>query len=279
MGCLLPLSMGQVLPSRRSVMRHFVVAPVAAAIHGQETPMRRSPFPAVPPLVLLLLARFPAPASAHRDDYIDETFVYMTLARNEFELELWGEGRSSEDRASSYWYTSAFEYGITSRWTIDGAGQWTQDRDPLRFGRLRLETRCRFSEEGRLPVDLAASAEYEREHPGSTGDYEQTLTPRIVVSRDLMRRFNTTLNLDFPIALPDGDHVSFAWALGARYPDEGFARYGVELKQHASEHQAVAFPQIWFALPREMTLKFGVGIGLTPQTDPVVARAVFEAEF
>ena len=128
-------------------------------------------------------------------------------------------------------------------------------------------------------MDLAASAEYERERSASTGDYEQTLTPRIVVSRDVVTRFNTTINLDFPITLPGGNDLSFAWALGARYPDEGFARYGVELKQHASEHQAVAFPQIWFALPREMTLKLGVGIGLNPQTDPVVGRAVFEAEF
>lgn len=241
--------------------------------------MRHSPFRIVPPLVFLLLARIPTPASAHRDDYIDETFVYMTLARNEFELELWGEGRGGKGRQPSDWFTGASEYGITSRWTIDGAAQWTRDRDPLRFGRLRLETRYRFSEEGRLPVDLAASAEYERERPGPTGDYEQTLTPRIVVSRDLLQRFNTTLNLDFPIALPGGNDASFAWSLGARYPDEGFARYGVELKQHAAAHQGVAFPQVWFAFPHEMTLKLGVGIGLTPHTDPVVGRVVFEAEF
>jgi hypothetical protein len=241
--------------------------------------MPRSPFLAVSPIVFLLLVGLSAPAFAHRDDYIDETFVYMTLARNEVELELWGEGRRRENRESSYWYTSASEYGITSRWTIDGAAQWTQDHDPLRLGRLRLETRYRFSEEGRLPVDLAASAEYERERLGSAGDYEQTLTPRIVVSRDLLPRFNTTLNLDFPIALPGGNDVTFAWALGARYPDEGFARYGVELNQHSSAHQAVVFPQVWFAFQHEMTLKLGVGIGLTPQTDPVVGRAVFEAEF
>jgi len=241
--------------------------------------MRRSLFAAVGPLALLLLAGLPAPATAHRDDYIDETFVYMTLARREFEIELWGEGRGGKGRQTSQWYTGAFEYGITSRWTIDGAGQWTQDRDPLRFGRLRLETRYRFSDEGRLPVDLAASAEYERERAGSAGDYEQTVTPRIVMSRDLVARFNTTINLDFPIALSGGSEVTFAWALGARYPDEGFVRYGVELKQRASEHQAMVFPQLWFALPREMTVKLGVGIGLTPQTDPIVARAVFEGEF
>jgi hypothetical protein len=241
--------------------------------------MRHSSLRVVLTLVLLLLIRFPAPAFAHRDDYIDETFVYMTLARSEFELELWSETRGGTGRPPSNWYTSAFEYGMTSRWTIDGAGQWIQDQDPLRFGRLRLETRYRFSEEGKLPVDLAASTEYEREVSGSTGDYEETLTPRIVASRDLLKRFNTTLNIDFPIALQDGNELSFAWALGARYPDEGFARYGVELKQHASAHQAVVFPQLWLALPHEMTVKLGVGVGLTPQTDPVMGRAVFEMEF
>ena len=241
--------------------------------------MHRSTFLVAPALVLVLLACLPAPASAHRDDYIDETFVYMTLARSEFELELWGDGRGGEGRRPSDWYTSALEFGITSRWTIDGAGQWTQDIDPLRFGRLRLETRYRFSEEGRLPVDLAASAEYERERPRPPGDYDQTLTPRIVISRDLLSRFNTTLNLAFPITLSGGNNVSFAWALAARYPDEGLVRYGIELKQRAAEHLAVATPQVWFALPRGITLKFGVGMGLTPQTDPVVGRAVFEAEF
>ncbi len=241
--------------------------------------MRRLLFLAVPPLALLLVVGLPAPASAHRDDYIDETFVYMTLTRREFEVELWGEGHGGRGRRPSQWYTGAFEYGIRSRWTIDGAGQWTQDRDPLRFGRLRLETRYRFSEEGRWPVDLAASAEYERERSGSTADYEQTLTPRIVISRDLMTRFNTTINLDFPITVTGGTDLSFAWALGTRYPDEGLVRYGVEFKQRASENQTMVFPQLWFALPREMTVKLGLGIGLTPQTEPVVGRAVFEAEF
>src|SRR6058998_757364 len=90
------------------------------------------------PLVLLVAVGLAGPASAHRDDYIDETFVYMTLARNEFEIELWGESRGGQGRLPSQWYTGAFEYGIRSRWTVDGAGQWTQDEDPLRFGRLRL---------------------------------------------------------------------------------------------------------------------------------------------
>src|SRR5204863_8451698 len=143
--------------------------------------------------VLFLRARIPAKAWAHRDDYIDETFVYTTLARSEFELEIWGESRGGEGRSTSRWFTGACEYGITSRWTNDGAGQWVRDHDPLHFGRLRLETRFRFSEEGRLPVDLAASAEYERERQALTADYEETLTPRIVVSRDLLTRFNTTL--------------------------------------------------------------------------------------
>ena len=49
----------------------------------------------------------------------------------------------------------AFEYGITSGWTIDGAAQWVRDPSGLGFARFRAETRYRFSEEGQAPLDLA----------------------------------------------------------------------------------------------------------------------------
>ena len=241
--------------------------------------MLRPSLPSVAIAGLFLLAVLAAPARAHRDDYIDETFVYMTLDRHEFEIELWGESRGGEGRAPTEWYTGAFEYGLTRRWTVDGAAQWTQHEDPAFLGRLRAESRYRFAEEGRGPLDLAASAEYEQERASPSSEYEQTLTPRVVVSRDLSPHFNTTVNLDFPITLTGGTDVAFAWALAARYPDEGFARYGVELKQNATERQAVVFPQVWFALPHEMTVKLGAGIGLTDETDPITGRLVFEAEF
>jgi len=220
------------------------------------------------------------PALAHRDDYIDETFVYQTLGGHEFELELWAETREAPDHQTHGWYTAAFEFGVTPRWTLDGATQ-AVSRDPgLDFGRLRFETRYRFAEEGVWPVDLAISAEYEHEtHSATGGETEDVLTPRLVLSRDLQPELNTTLNLDFPIRLSGETDATFAYALGVRYPAEGFLRGGVELKQQPSEHTATVFPQLWFALPHELTIKIGTGIGLTDETDRFVGRAVFEVEF
>jgi hypothetical protein len=226
-------------------------------------------------IVLLI----PSAAQAHRDDYLDETFVYVTLGRHEFEIEGWAEARRDADHQTTRWYTGAFEYGISSHWMADGAAQMLDGGEGLQFGRLRLETRARFAEEGRWPVDVAASTEYEHETWASTGvASEDVLTPRLVLSRDISRDLNTTLNLDFPVRLSGEREVTFAYALGVRYPADTAVRVGTELKGDPSERTATVFPQIWFALPKELTLKFGTGIGLTSRTDRWVARVVAEIE-
>jgi hypothetical protein len=221
----------------------------------------------------------PGIAVAHRDDYIDETFVYTTLGAGESELELWGEVRDTANHHTQGWYTTAMEQGITSRWTLDAAAQWVREGGDVKFGRLRAETRYRFADEGQWPLDLGVSAEYELETNVATGGQtDHTLTPRLIVSKDLTPRLNTTLNFDFPIALAEG-RASFSYAVGLRYPAEGFLRVGTEFKNQPSSHTATLFPQVWFALPREVTFKIGAGIGLTDRTDRFVARAAFEAEF
>ena len=220
------------------------------------------------------------PASAHRDDYIDETFVYQTLGAHEREVEGWAEVHAGHGQLPRFWYTGAFEYGITARWTVDAAGQWVHDRDGTAFGRLRSETRYRFAEEGRHFLDLAASLEYESETRRATeGAAERVLTPRLVISRDVSPALNTTLNLDFPVRLSPGGGIEFRYAVGARYPAEGFLRVGAEFKQAPGERSAVLFPQIWFALPEEITFKLGTGIGLASEDDPFIGRAVLEGEF
>ena len=219
-------------------------------------------------------------AWAHRDDYIDETFVYKTLGAREREIEAWAEIHAGHDRHPRRWYTGAFEYGLTRRWTVDGAAQWVHDAAGLGFGRFRSETRYRFSEEGKGPVDLAVSLEYEAESQRATqGEAEHELTPRLVLSRDLVPAFNTTLNLDFPVSLSGEGDVQFRYAVGVRYPAEGFVRAGVEFKQGPAEHSSILFPQIWFAFPGEVTLKVGTGIGLGSSDDPFNGRVVLESEF
>ncbi len=232
-------------------------------------------------LLSIAITVLPAPpASAHRDDYIDETFVYQTLGAHEREVEGWAEVHAGRDQLPRFEYTGAFEYGITSHWTLDAAGQWVHDREGIAFGRLRSETRYRFSEEGWHFVDVAASLEYESETRRATeGPAERVLTPRLVISRDLSSALNTTLNLDFPVTLSPGGGTEFRYAVGARYPAEGFLRVGAEFKQAPGERSAVLFPQVWFALPKEITFKLGTGIGLASEDDPFIGRAVLEGEF
>ena len=228
-------------------------------------------------LIAATLLLCPAVASAHRDDYIDETFVYMTLGRHEFEIEAWGEARRGLDHATVDWYTGAFEYGLTSRWMVDGAAQALHDEGATSFGRLRLESRVRFADEGRWPVDVAASAEYEHETSAATGrETEDVITPRLVLSRDVFRDLNTTVNLDLPIAV--GGEVEFAYALGMRYPAETTVRVGAEWKGTPAEKTSMIFPQVWLALPHEITFKVGSGIGLTSSTDEWVVRGALEIE-
>jgi len=229
--------------------------------------------------VVLILLLLPSVTFAHRDDYLDETFVYLTLGRHEFEIEGWAEARRGADHRTVGWYTGAFEYGLSSHWMADAAAQILHRGDGFQFGRLRVETRARFAEEGKWPLGVAASTEYEHETRASTGvESEDVLTPRLVLSRDLSRELNTTLNLDFPIRLSGEREMTFAYALGVRYPAETVVRVGTELKGDPSEHTATVFPQAWFALPKRLTLKFGTGIGLTSRTDRWVARAVAEIE-
>ncbi len=229
--------------------------------------------------LLLLSIGIPGIAEAHRDDYIDETFVYMTLERGAREVELWGEVRRSQTHETERWYTGAFEFGVSSRWTLDGAYQLLHRNSDIRFGRVRTETRYRFADEGEWPLDLAVSAEYELETSAATGGGpEHTLTPRLVLSKDLTSKLNTTVNLDAPVSLSEGG-VSFAYAVGLRYPAEALLRVGTEIKGQPSQHTAMAFPQVWVALGSETTVKLGTGIGLTDRTDRFIVRGVFETEF
>src|SRR5215831_15096660 len=95
--------------------------------------------------------------SAHRDDYINETFVFQTLEAHEFEPEIWLDAGTQGPEGSFWRYAAAFEYGVSHHFMVDGFAGWT---DPSHaspsFERGRAEARLRFGEEGDRPVDVAA---------------------------------------------------------------------------------------------------------------------------
>jgi hypothetical protein len=160
------------------------------------------------------------------------------------------------------------------------------------FSRFRAEGRMRSGEEGDRPVDVAVSFEVENERgpeesaglqpAASEPERAWRLTPRLVVSRDVGRQFNATLNLDFTREIRA--HISDRWspgfAVGLRFPREAVLRYGLEWRRDFAERtRSVLFPQVWIALPHEATLKFGEGLGGGAAASERTFRVVFEIEF
>lgn len=217
--------------------------------------------------------------SAHRDDYINETFVYLTLPQRAFEIEYWLDFHESRPGGESSFLNSlAFEYGITSHWMVDGIGtlKTTVDGDSS-FGRTRLETRYRFAEEGAWPIDLATSLEYELENEEGR---EHFISPRLVLSKDLIPKLNTTLNLFTRLRVADDFKAQAGYSLAVRYPAEAFLRYGIEIQGlHPNPNELLIIPQIWFAFPRDITWKLGSGVSPIGTADRFFVRSVFEIEF
>jgi len=95
--------------------------------------------------VRLLLVSFfvllaATPLFAHREDYIGETLVFLTLERHSLEPEVF------VDTAHGFrLYNAALEYGITDRSMVDGRVSWGRDRE---LDSARVEGRHRFGDEG-----------------------------------------------------------------------------------------------------------------------------------
>lgn len=240
-------------------------------------------------IVLMGVGMSVGPAYAHRDDYINETFVFETLGAGEFEPEVWYDHLPAQEGSGPVErYAAAFEYGITPRFMVDAFAGWL---DPsggdASFSRFRAEARTRFGEEGDRAVDVAASfeVEYERgpeELSAPRAERAWLLTPRLVLSRDFGRQLNATLNLDLTTELRShaADRFAPGYAIGLRLPREALFRYGLEWRQDFSERtRSVLFPQIWLSLPHDATFKLGVGFGGGAAASERAFRAVFEIEF
>src|SRR5436190_7054221 len=73
-------------------------------------------------LLMVLLASAPS-AFAHKEDYIDETLVYLTLGAQEFEPEYWFDyGRLRDEHRDFTRHNLSAEYGITDHWMVEGRG-------------------------------------------------------------------------------------------------------------------------------------------------------------
>lgn len=224
---------------------------------------------------LLLIATPCAPLLAHRDDYLDETFVFRTLDKGATEIEPALEFDTPRDGPDFWRYRLGVEHGITDHFMIDGFAALDKGGGGRGLGLWRVEARYRFGEENPHGISPAMSLEYEDDRV----EGDRRLTPRLVLNRDFAS-FNITLNLfrEFRLAGPEGS--AWGYALGLRYGDEDERiRYGVELQNtFGRETRAVIIPQVFLKLREGADMKIGYAQGLTRASDSFV-RVMFELEF
>lgn len=224
----------------------------------------------------VLLALVSMSAFAHREDYTGSTLVFLTLQKGELEPEyLLDVARTTRgDREQFLRHTLALEYGITEHWMIDGRIT-SADDDASRFGGAHIESRYRFGEEGARPVDVAVSAEvgFERGENGEKDDLE--LEPRLVLSKDV-GRFNATAN--FVEVISSEKPSDFVVNSGVRFDATELFRFGSELSFDQRSRSSSVLPQVWLALPHELTFKLGVSEPIH-RGDERFVRLVVEKEF
>ena len=224
---------------------------------------------------------FAPEARAHREDYINETFVYRTLDKGEVELEFFSDIRGPGHRwVGGPRWIPGFEWGVTERFMVDAALTFQGGTGRNALQRVRTELRYRFSEEGRHFVDRAVSLEYEWEREDGTSEILQELTPRLVLNRDFREKLNLTLNLEARLRLKGSPAFAPGYRVGVRYPDVGRFRYGAELQEvFAGRPEMLVVPQLWFSPRKGVNLRVGYAKRLTNAGPNDYVRLGIEAEF
>lgn len=229
-------------------------------------------------LAALASALWLAPAAlvAHKDDYLGNTFVFVTLARRELELEYWVDLRWGPTVGL---HTLGAEYGLTDHLMGDVSARWFQSSGgPFAFDEGFLELRYRFGEENEHVVDVAASLEYQVKRSPSEGVTHRIVEPRLVLSRDLAG-WNVTVNLFYSYVADRPECSAFEAAAGVRAPNFGRWSAGVELQlERALENATLVIPQLWYRFSEKAYLKAGVGKNFAGEKDSF-ARLAIEIEF
>jgi hypothetical protein len=242
---------------------------------------------------LLVAAALPvtvAAATAHADR---RTFTlvneYLTQTVGETELELYSDQARSafDDPATKRFELSlAIEHGITDRWDVSLYHAFAEATDdPLHFAELGVRSRYRFSDRGRLPVDLQLSADASKAF--GVGAYAGEL--RLVLARDVVDRLGVVVNGIGEARLGpavDDPELFAGWAAGAsfevltelRIGAETRGRYALEVEDGEEPLAVTAGPVISWAPASRLWATVGAGFAVTDNVDELTIRVMVGAK-
>jgi hypothetical protein len=216
-------------------------------------------------------------AHGHDEDYIDETLVFQTIEKGAIESAYWFDyGHRGDSNTYFQRHNLTLEYGITDRLMVDGRVTLDHpENQNTNFDFGRFETRFRLGDEGDWPIDVALSAEA---NVGRLENrrYQYGVEPRLILSKGFSK-LNLTINVAEELWVNRGA-PSVQLASGARYDLTQLFRFGSELKYEVHERSGSVIPQVWFALPHNITFKVGFSAAFDRNRENFV-RFVIEAEF
>jgi len=229
-------------------------------------------------------------AFAHLRDYLVSQ-QYYTAKKGEFEIELYSdlnlvEADNSGRNTSKH--QIEFEYGLTDHWqwayyevyTWDRSSDWERDE-------FKIETKYRFAESGRLPVDIALYAEY-KNPDGSRHTRSDELELKLILAKHF-GPWHFIANGITERKLNAGDHWEVAYTLGGSRLLNPRTRLGVELKHtlgdidefgvHQKGHALQVIPGLYYSPSSNTRVLIGPAIGLTRAADDLQLKSIFEVEF
>ena len=217
-----------------------------------------------------------APVFAHRADYLGNTLVFETLPAGELESELFLDAGWRGPRGAFTRQTLGFEYGISSRWMVDGRMSFSDAR-PGGYGPSQgfLEVRTRLGEEGQWWFDPG----FVLEGFWGRGDDDDTwgLAPTLILSRDF-GWLHATLNFEVEIPLAGEGEPDFVAALGLHHKLGHGWTVGVEWSHEVREESGFVMPQIWWQPGKDLIFKAGTALGYGEEGESY-ARFAVEWEF
>ncbi len=227
--------------------------------------------------ILFCLWLWPQVAAAHKDDYLDETFVYQTMEKGTISLEYRSRylDRSRDGLTGSYWNNNlSSEYGLTDSTMVESRLAWGTPESNSQFNGGFAQIRHRFGDEGEYFIDPAIAFEYESER--ENGKLNNRLTTMLVLSKDI-GDFNMTFNYAQPFALNGGGTPRSQRSFGIRYPRHGI-RWSIEYKDLAVDKRYI-LPAVQFSFAHDASLKLGIGKGINARSPRFLIAGLVEVEF
>jgi len=253
--------------------------------------------------ILIAVLLRPNPAAAQVDPWEFEVYPYKTVGRGVLEIEtnnaVVAKGHKepgsglAQGTFPSYgmWFNQyEFTYGLTDR--IEAAGYIDlakPNAHSLTYAGSKFRLRGRLFDEDVLPIDLGWYLEMEYHRNPQFDDQTLEFEMRIPMQKDI-GPFSILFNpifekpvtgeerhLGFEFGYSGG--IYYRWMKAISPGVEFYGGIGLSTNPDPRhEQQHYIFPVVQGSLPYGIEYNFGVGIGLTTGSDPVVVKFNIEVE-